>query len=103
MNSESTQSAEMLETGAKLAPGPAEFSTMNYSGHTHNTAPTRFVQVGGIRFAYRRFGNPAGTPIVLLQHFMGNLDNHDPAITDALEIPPRGDSHRQRGRRAEHR
>src|SRR6478672_12202819 len=49
-----------------------------------NTAPTRFVEADGIRFAYRRFGTPIGTPIVLLQHFMGNLDNYDPAITDAL-------------------
>jgi pimeloyl-ACP methyl ester carboxylesterase len=49
-----------------------------------NTAPTRFVEANGTRFAYRRFGNPIGTPIVLLQHFMGNLDNYDPAITDAL-------------------
>src|SRR5690349_22728523 len=57
---------------------------MNYSQHTHDTAPTRFAQVGENRFAYRRFGNPVGTPIVLLQHFMGNLDNYDPAITDAL-------------------
>jgi pimeloyl-ACP methyl ester carboxylesterase len=57
---------------------------MQYSGHTHNTAPTRFARVDGTRFAYRRFGNPVGTPIVLLQHFMGNLDNYDPAITDAL-------------------
>jgi pimeloyl-ACP methyl ester carboxylesterase len=54
------------------------------TGHTHNTAPTRFVEVRGIRFAYRRFGQPVGTPIVLLQHFMGNLDNYDPAITDVL-------------------
>jgi pimeloyl-ACP methyl ester carboxylesterase len=54
------------------------------SGLTHNTAPTRFVEADGIRFAYRRFGGPVGTPIVLLQHFMGNLDNYDPAITDAL-------------------
>src|SRR6476646_7853134 len=49
-----------------------------------NTAPTRFVDANGTRFAYRRFGNPVGTPIVLLQHFMGNLDNYDPAITDHL-------------------
>jgi len=27
-----------------------------------------------------------GEPIVLLQHFMGNLDNYDPAITDALAM-----------------
>jgi pimeloyl-ACP methyl ester carboxylesterase len=60
-------------------------STLDGSGHTHNTAPTRFVEADGIRFAYRRFGGPAGgTPIVLLQHFMGNLDGYDPAITDAL-------------------
>jgi pimeloyl-ACP methyl ester carboxylesterase len=51
---------------------------------TAASAPTRFVDANGIRFAYRRFGNPIGTPIVLLQHFMGNLDNYDPAITDAL-------------------
>jgi pimeloyl-ACP methyl ester carboxylesterase len=49
-----------------------------------NTAPTRFVETDGTRFAYRRFGSPVGTPMVLLQHFMGNLDNYDPAITDAL-------------------
>jgi pimeloyl-ACP methyl ester carboxylesterase len=57
---------------------------MNSSEDTHNTAPTRFVEAGGNRFAYRRFGNPIGTPIVLLQHFMGNRDNYDPDITAAL-------------------
>jgi pimeloyl-ACP methyl ester carboxylesterase len=57
---------------------------MNSQSQTHNTAPTQFVEANGIRFAYRRFGNPIGTPIVLLQHFMGNLDNYDPAITDHL-------------------
>src|ERR1700755_1586021 len=51
-----------------------------------NTAPTRFVEADGTRFAYRRFGDPLGTPVVLLQHFMGNLDNYDPAITDALAM-----------------
>jgi pimeloyl-ACP methyl ester carboxylesterase len=63
-------------------------STMGQSGlmSQHNTAPTRFVEADGIRFAYRRFGDPVGTPIVLLQHFMGNLDNYDPAITDALAM-----------------
>ena len=57
---------------------------MNSQSGTHNTAQTQFVDAEGIRFAYRRFGNPIGTPIVLLQHFMGNLDNYDPAITDHL-------------------
>jgi pimeloyl-ACP methyl ester carboxylesterase len=59
-------------------------SSVDSRERTHNTAPTQFVEVGGVRFAYRRFGNPVGTPIVLLQHFMGHLDNYDPAITDAL-------------------
>jgi pimeloyl-ACP methyl ester carboxylesterase len=59
-------------------------TSQDTSGDTHNTAPTRFVDADGTRFAYRRFGNPGGTPIVLLQHFMGNLDTYDPAITDAL-------------------
>jgi len=55
-------------------------------GQTHNTAPTQFLEADGIRFAYRRFGNPVGAPTVLLQHFMGNLENYDPAITDALAM-----------------
>jgi pimeloyl-ACP methyl ester carboxylesterase len=84
MSSDLTQSSEPHRAGTEMLPDPAELSTMNYSGHTHNTAPTRFAQIDGVRFAYRRFGNPVGTPIVLLQHFMGNLDNYDPAITDAL-------------------
>ena len=51
---------------------------------THNAAETRFVEAAGIAFAYRRFGRPAGLPLVLLQHFRGNLDNWDPALADAL-------------------
>src|SRR3984893_11569203 len=54
--------------------------------YPHNTVPTEFVEADGPRFAYRRFGDSIGTPIVLLQHFMGNLDNYDPMITDALAM-----------------
>jgi pimeloyl-ACP methyl ester carboxylesterase len=50
----------------------------------HNTAETQFVEAAGIDFAYRRFGHPAELPLVMLQHFRGNLDNWDPALTDAL-------------------
>ena len=52
--------------------------------YTHDTAPTQFLETGGIRFAYRRFGTPAAPPLIFTQHFMGNLENFDPAITDAL-------------------
>ena len=51
---------------------------------THNTAQTQLVDVMGVEFAYRRFGRPAEVPLVMLQHFRGNLDNWDPALTDAL-------------------
>jgi pimeloyl-ACP methyl ester carboxylesterase len=54
------------------------------SRHTHQTAPTQFVEANGIRFAYRRFGNPQGVPVVLNQHFRGSLDYWDPAVTDGL-------------------
>ena len=37
------------------------------------TTPTRFVHVREVRFAYRRFGNPARTPLILLQHFRGSM------------------------------
>jgi pimeloyl-ACP methyl ester carboxylesterase len=52
--------------------------------HTHQTAPTRFVEANGIRFAYRRFGKPGGVPIVFNQHYIGTMDYWDPAVTDGL-------------------
>jgi pimeloyl-ACP methyl ester carboxylesterase len=46
--------------------------------------PTRLLRAAnGISYAYRDLGE--GTPpLVLLQHFRGNLDNWDPALIDAL-------------------
>jgi pimeloyl-ACP methyl ester carboxylesterase len=84
MSSQSNLSPELDRTGTGAMADAPRSSTLDSSEYTHDTAPTRFVEAEGIRFAYRRFGNPIGTPIVLLQHFMGNLDNYDPAITDAL-------------------
>ena len=52
--------------------------------HTHQTAPTQFVEANGIRFAYRRFGNAAGVPVVFNQHFTGTMDHWDPAVTDGF-------------------
>ena len=37
----------------------------------------------GIEYAYRDLGE-SEVPLVLLQHFRGNLDNWDPALVDAL-------------------
>ena len=38
----------------------------------------------GVDYAYRSTGASDGTPLVMLQHFRGNLDNWDPALIDAL-------------------
>jgi pimeloyl-ACP methyl ester carboxylesterase len=59
-------------------------TTQDARADTHATAPNMFAQVGDYRYAYRRFGNPAGTAIIFLQHYRGNMDDWDPVITDAL-------------------
>lgn len=48
------------------------------------SAVTQFVRAdNGIDYAYRELGT--GTvPLVLLQHFRGNLENWDPPLIDAL-------------------
>ncbi len=51
---------------------------------SNTTAPTQFLQVNGHSYAYRRFGNRSGLPLLFLQHFTGTLDNWDPAVTDPL-------------------
>jgi hypothetical protein len=51
---------------------------------TLDTAPTEYAKGGGIRFANRRLGIPDRPPVVFFQHFMGTLDDHDPALSDAL-------------------
>src|SRR3954465_14240801 len=50
------------------------------------TAENLSVEVGDVSFAYRRFGNAqtGAPPLVMLQHFRGNLDNWDPALVDRL-------------------
>src|SRR5579864_4266408 len=48
------------------------------------TTATRFVHVREVRFAYRRFGKPSATPLILLQHFRGSMDNWDPALLNGF-------------------
>ena len=54
------------------------------SNDTHETAPTQFVRVGDIRFAYRRFGQRGGLPLLLLNYFAANMDDWDPKVTNGL-------------------
>ena len=51
---------------------------------SNTTAPTQFLEVNGLRYAYRRFGSGSKLPLLCLQHFTGTLDNWDPAVTDPL-------------------
>jgi pimeloyl-ACP methyl ester carboxylesterase len=48
------------------------------------STPTRFLESGTERYAYRRFGSGPGLPLLCLQHFTGTLDNWDPALLDPL-------------------
>jgi pimeloyl-ACP methyl ester carboxylesterase len=52
--------------------------------HSHQTAPTQYVEARGIRFAYRRFGKASGVPLVFNMHFTGTIDHWDPAVTDGF-------------------
>jgi pimeloyl-ACP methyl ester carboxylesterase len=54
------------------------------TNHTHQTAPTQYVEANGIRFAYRRFGKAGDTPLVFNMHFMGTMDHWDPAVIDGF-------------------
>jgi pimeloyl-ACP methyl ester carboxylesterase len=49
-------------------------------------ANERISAANGVDYAYRDTGGgrEGGVPLVLLQHFRGNLDNWDPALIDAL-------------------
>ena len=51
---------------------------------SNTTAPTQLLEVNDHSYAYRRFGNGTGLPLLWLQHFTGTLDNWDPAVTDPL-------------------
>jgi pimeloyl-ACP methyl ester carboxylesterase len=55
------------------------------AGGYSKLANERVSAANGVDYAYRDTGGGAGgVPLVLLQHFRGNLDNWDPALIDAL-------------------
>ncbi|MGY4225029.1 pimeloyl-ACP methyl ester carboxylesterase [Bradyrhizobium sp. USDA 4503] len=51
---------------------------------THGTAPTRFVEVNGVRHAFRRWGKPRSVPLLLISHLRAGMDHWDPVMTDGL-------------------
>jgi len=51
---------------------------------TYTESPNKLISAAnGVDYAYREAGD-GGVPLVLLQHFRGNLDSWDPALIDAL-------------------
>ena len=58
----------------------AERETMTTYSELENK---RISAENGVEYAYRETGE-GPVPLVLLQHFRGNLDNRDPALIDAL-------------------
>jgi pimeloyl-ACP methyl ester carboxylesterase len=56
------------------------------TGESQATTPNKSIEAAnGVQYAYRRYGAPNGrAPLVLLQHFRGNLDNWDPLLVDTL-------------------
>ncbi|MBW8304145.1 MAG: alpha/beta hydrolase [Brevundimonas sp.] len=45
---------------------------------------TRFVDVDGVRYAYRVIGPEGGVPVVFMQRFRGTMDEWDPAFVDVV-------------------
>jgi pimeloyl-ACP methyl ester carboxylesterase len=51
---------------------------------SYSSLPNKLISApNGVHYAYRDTGG-GGAPLVLLQHFRGNLDSWDPALIDAL-------------------
>jgi pimeloyl-ACP methyl ester carboxylesterase len=51
---------------------------------TLETVATQYINAADIKFSYRKLGPDSGTPLVLLQHFTGNMDAWDPAVINAF-------------------
>lgn len=62
----------------------AQTKKSNKTAVTAVNAPTLFITVSDVKYAYRRFGNNKNIPLVFFQHFTGTLDNWDPAVLDGL-------------------
>lgn len=50
----------------------------------HQTAQTQFIEVAGVKYAYRVLGTGTGIPLVMLSSLGSSMDDWDPAITNGL-------------------
>ncbi len=54
------------------------------SEYTQETAPTQYIEVDGVKYAYRSFGQQEGIPLVFFIHFVATMDDWDPALINRL-------------------
>jgi len=52
--------------------------------NTYKDAPTKMIDVGGAKFAYRQLGASNGVPVMFLNHLAAVLDNWDPRVIDGV-------------------
>ena len=64
--------------------GENMLTNMLTSNDTHESARTQFVQIGDVRFAYRRFDRHGGLPLLFLNYFAANMDDWDPKVTNGF-------------------
>jgi pimeloyl-ACP methyl ester carboxylesterase len=62
----------------------ANTSTDTALSTTWKNAPTRTIDVGGVKFAYRELGPSSGVPVIFLTHLSAVLDNWDPRVVDGI-------------------
>ena len=63
----------------------------------YKEAPTKTIDIGGATFAYRQLGPDSGTPVILLNHLAGVLDNWDPRVVDGIAARHRAITFDNRG------
>jgi len=56
------------------------------SSGTWKSVPTKFVDVGGTKFAYRQLGPDTGVPVIFLNHLAAELDRWDPRVVDGIAM-----------------
>jgi pimeloyl-ACP methyl ester carboxylesterase len=66
------------------SPAVRQLGKTGTMGTTYQDAPTRTVDVGGTKFAYRQLGSSTGVPVIFLNHLAAVLDNWDPRVVDGI-------------------
>jgi len=65
-------------------PRPTRQEKAVTASSTYKDAPTRMIDVGGAKFAYRELGASNGMPVIFLNHLTAVLDNWDPRVIDGV-------------------